>query len=181
MIGDGEIDLTEDLKFGRETNVVRPVDFVLQSSYRFPWHHVERITSDQGLTYGGTRYWGDTLSDEMGGVIRSTFNGGWFIGIAMKDRSDWFDKVFEEIRLELGLVQPGWVPCFRCGRLHLTSNPYSTCGKCDQEYKYKNCYNKLFGKYKYPDRYVAYNEYRTDLEGNIVHQEQFSSDYVPSY
>lgn len=181
MIGDGDIDLTEDLKFGRDTNTLTPTGFLLESIHRFPWKQPVRVTADEGLSYNGERLWGDTLSDEMGGVIRSTFNGDWFIGIPMKDRSPYFNTVFEEVRMELGLVKPGWTPCLRCGKLHLTSNPYSTCSKCNEEEKYRQCYNKLFGKYKYPDRYVSFSDYRTGLDGNVVHHTEFVSNYHEVY
>ena len=181
MIGDEEIDLTEDFKFGRNRNVIAPIDSVVERIHRFPWRLPTPIHSDSGLSYGGERLWGDTLSDEMGGVIRSTFNGGWFIGIAMKDRSEWFDKVFEELRLELGLIKPGWVPCFKCGRLHI-GNPYDICEKCNDDRKYEETFNRLFQKVKYPDRYIPWNEYRTKWDTNeIIPQQEFYNRYSDFY
>lgn len=143
-INDTRIDLTEGNKFseGRRFNLFDHVN-----SGSFPWN-TRQLTSDTLMVETRwVRPWGDTISDEMGYVVRRGSDNKWWFGDYTDHKKPYFWNMFESVMYEIGMVKPLDCICTRCGEKQITTNRfYDVCDKCKVEMACEETMKKLFPK-----------------------------------
>lgn len=142
-IKDKDVDLTIDMKFGREIRHVsnRPDDImdVVNNMKKIPWKNRPLQSGDFQASY--KRRKGDTFSDDIGCTLRRTFNNGWFYA------GDFKSYLLDEYLFECGIQEPSYsVLCPRCGKYHFNRNRYELCHACELRLKYEEVIRKLFPK-----------------------------------
>lgn len=158
MIRDSSIDLTEDNKFGIPLDMTE-IGLLSQriESRTFPWN-IRRITnSNQLQDTRPRRLYGDSLSDDMGMIVRRTSDNHWFFGNYQELKKPWFWDSFNEELFEFALLKPILEPCPRCGTPHITLHFYEECINCKIEMRCQDTYNKLFPK-KVHTKYIAWQD-----------------------
>ena len=146
MINDEKIDLTEENKFGRDRRSFDAIDVIVNNVTRFPWNY-RRIETHEDMSSGKpSRTYGDTLSDEMGCVVRRCSDGNYFFGDVSLQDKPWFWNLFEEVLMEVGLLSSSFNTCPCCGKRMITPRVFTTCNDCDLDRHATDTMNKLFPK-----------------------------------
>lgn len=185
MIGDISIDLTEDNKFGRprfdlnEIPVVQRFDLSL-----FPWNtrRVERQVQLEDTRL--RRLYGDSISDDMGFLVRRTSDNKWFFGDYTDLKKSWFWNCFYELLYECCLYKEVDAKCIRCGR-HLISSKHidRECPYCNIEMEADQTYKKLFNK-PVVENYIPWRDFSTTVKlddfGNWIPTIVESKTYLES-
>lgn len=137
MIKDGEIDLTVDMKFGREEIFNSPPEFDLSQFHKIPWESRPVESGDWQAHY--KRMNGDRFSDDFGYTIRRCLDGSWFVTNGCPQ------YLVDAYLYENYIQEPSlFVECPSCGKYWLSKDKYLTCPECEDSHKTKTLYDKIF-------------------------------------
>ena len=157
-INDRRIDLTEDNKFCQTERVSWFGRHEKEVS--FPWNpSISGLTSDTQLQDPRPkRLWGDSLSDEMGYVVRRGSDNRWWFGDYTDYKKYYFWQMFDEILYEVSLIKPLYCVCPRCGKRQITNNIfYDECDECKLDMECEKTKQHLFPNIK-KTNYIAWND-----------------------
>lgn len=150
MIGDYEVDLTLEHKFGNKSSISLGFGRELEEEVRvqrsIPWFRKRSDVSLFGIKQ--RRKYGDYISDDYGTTVRRCSDGKWFFAGGNKEELSQAEKYFayyinEEMGGERGQVI---MSCICCGKLFF-SRGHLECTECRTGMR-SEVYNKLINKPK---------------------------------
>ena len=174
-INDRRIDLTEDNKFCQTDRVSLFAPHEKEVS--FPWNSsISGLTSDTQLgDPRPKRSWGDSLSDDMGYVVRRGSDNRWWFGDYTDYKEPYFWQMFDEILYEVALIKPLYCVCPRCGKRMISNKVfYEECDECKFDIACGETKKHLFPNVK-KTNYIPWSDFMTHVTGyrtpfNILQQ-----------